>query len=134
MRRAQLQPGGNDAALAALRYSTGAAAPAVAPPAAPLSAAAARKAAADEEVRAWMAGVLQPGPALYDGHGVARPSAFIKAGPSFVRGFEKLMVRRGRAVAARAAASNASSAGGPRRAWLMVVEEASEEAVAGHHA
>jgi len=82
-----------DAALAALRYSGGAAP--LAPEAAPLSAAAQRKADAEEEVRDWMSSVLQPGASTYEGHGVARPSAFIKAGPSFARQFAKLMADRG---------------------------------------
>lgn len=82
-----------DDALAALRYSGGAAP--LAPEAAPLSAAVQRKADAEEEVRNWMSSVLQPGPGTYEGHGVARPSAFIKAGPSFARQFAKLMADRG---------------------------------------
>ena len=51
--------------------------------------------AANEELQGWMGAVLQPSDYCYDGHGVARPSAFIKAGPRFRRKFEELMADHG---------------------------------------
>ena len=44
---------------------------------------------------AWVLKVLQPGKKLYDGHGIARPSAFIASGPRFVRDLEVVMADRG---------------------------------------
>lgn len=89
-------------ALQALRYSTGAVDQGpVETPAVPLTAAQQRAAAAEAELRAWIGAVVQPSEAMYDGHGVARPSSFIKFGVKFRAQYEK--VRAG-AVAGAAAA------------------------------
>ena len=89
-------------ALQALRYSTGAVDQGpVETPAVPLTAAQQRAAAADAELRAWIGAVVQPSEAMYDGHGVARPSSFIKFGVKFRAQYEKVQAAAAAAATAQ---------------------------------
>ena len=51
-----------------------------------------RNAELQAAVAAWITPVLQPGPVLYDGFGVARPSAFIAAGAGFASRYQYLFI------------------------------------------